>query len=158
MALCLCGCAGDTTKSKANQFQIDESDIYEVIRRDAYFYCLAHRVWPIGFDRFERFALPYRFGVYHGYYVCCMQPNGCGCHTHLHMSDIDFPVVFEDGLVFTLVECTNFSDYIAWRDHKIWVLADAYALGLVTREDMQSISALIEANPTAIHSDKEQGQ
>lgn len=140
------GCSLGSPKGDSPS-DIDESDVYEVIRRDAYFYYCANRTYPaLGDESFPEFTIPYRFGIHNGYYVCYMAYGtyvcgGIGPSTYLPN---DSPVDFGDGLVFTLLPCTLFANYIAWKDHHVWLLADAYGLGYLQRNDMEDISNTID--------------
>lgn len=128
--------------------EIDESDVYEVIHRDAYFYWAANRgpasTYYLNDEMFKHFYLPFRFGVYNGYYACYMKMGDNWCYYGWNTIDYSKPIDYGDGLVLNLLECTSIPNYIVWKDHRVHLLVDAFELGLLSRDDMQGIANSID--------------
>ena len=132
-ALLLSSCA---TSGGAN-------DLYETIRYDTFLYfCGVRRYTPPTNVAYEEFKVEYRFGEYRGYHVYNISTGpGCG-HGWFHEArDYDVPVAYDDGLVVELVLQTSYPNYFVWKDHRVWTLDYAYRLDLLTKEDMEKVSA-----------------
>ncbi len=117
--------------------------LYEEIRYDTFLYCAANRLWyaPTEED-YEWFPKANHLAECHGYYVYYLNLNsGCRLGWFDIYAEYDKPVDYGDGLVVELVYGTSYPNYFAWKDHRVYVLEQAYSLELLNRSDMEKVSS-----------------